>query len=424
MNASTTPPRLDRDPSFRRFWSAHAAAQLGEQISLLALPLAAAVTLAATPLEMGWLSAAQSAPYLLIALFAGVWVDRNRRRPIMVASDLSRAAMLAAIPLAASFDRLSIAGLTAVGFAVAVAAVLFDVAAQSYLPTIARRDQLGPANARLELTRSVALVGGPGIAGLLMQALAPAQAIVATALAYLVSALLLGAIRAPEARPAAGGEIPMGRAIADGIAFVAAHRVLRAITLTALLWNLSWFVLMAAFVLVATRVLGFTPAELGLVFAAQGAGMLIGAALAQPIAARTGLGRSLVIGPAISALACPLFALAPPGVAGVACCAAGLFLFGFGPAIWAVNQMTLRQAVTPNALLGRVNATIRFASWGARPLGALLGGWIGESVGLQAVLWVAAAGYALQILPVLLSPIPRLGVGADLGPGAKAPLRA
>jgi len=412
-------PRLDRDPGFRRFWAAHAAAQLGEQVSLLALPLVAAVTLAATPLEMGWLSAAQSAPYLLVSLFAGVWVDRTRRRPIMVGADLSRAAILAAIPLAAATGLLAVPGLIVIGFAVAIAAVLFDVAAQSYLPTLARRDQLGQANARLELTRSVALVAGPGLAGLLMQVLAPADAMVATAAAYLASALLLGAIRVPETRPG-GDSQSIRRAIVDGIAFVATHRVLRAITLTALLWNLSWFVLMAAFVLVATRVLGLTPAMLGAVFAAQGAGMLIGAALAQPIAARTGIGRSLVIGPTISALACPLFALAPAGPTGALMFGGGLFLFGLGPTIWAVNQMTLRQAATPNALLGRVNATIRFATWGARPLGALAGGFVGEHWGLHAALWLAAAGYALQVLPVLLSPIPRLGAGADIEAAARS----
>ncbi|MBI3706571.1 MAG: MFS transporter [Proteobacteria bacterium] len=404
-----TTPSLLRQPGFRRFWAAQTTTQLGEQTTLVALPLIAAVALDATPWQMSWLNAAQTLPFLVLALGAGVWVDRLRRRRTMIAADLTRAALLLSIPASGLLGGLTIELLCLVALLAATATLFYSTAYQSYLPSLIARHQIVEGNAKLELGRSAAAAAGPSLAGAILRFAAPVFAIAIAPLAHLASAALLATIRVPEAVPSESGRpTPFLRAVGEGIGFVFRNPILRAFGLCAMLWNLSCFTLMTVLVLFAVRDLGLSPQAVAGVLAMQGVGMIAGAWSAQPLRRHATLGATILTGPVLSALACPLFALAVPGAASVLFLGTGLFLLGFGPMIWTVHQLSLRQAMTPTALQGRASATIQFLSWGARPLGALLGGWAGTTFGLRAAIWFAVIGFAAQLLPVLLSPVPRL----------------
>ncbi|HEX2863968.1 MAG TPA: MFS transporter, partial [Deinococcales bacterium] len=299
------------DRAFSLVWAAQAVSAFGSEISGLALPLFAVQALGAGPVEMGWLGAAGTLPFLLFALPAGAWVDRGRRRPVLVAADLARAALIASVPLAAAWGVASFAWLWAVTFLAGVGTVFFDVADQSFLPRVVPRDRLVVANARLQATASLAGIAGPGLAGVLVQALSAPLAVLLDALSFLASAALLGTLRVPEPP----GEARAGRGslwpeVREGLAVVAGHRALRAIVAATATSNLFSGAFGAVFVLFATRSLGLTPAALGFVFAAGSVGGLLGALLAGRVAARLGTGVALRASLGVGGLAAFLVPLA------------------------------------------------------------------------------------------------------------------
>lgn len=396
-----------RSADFNTFWLGQALSHVGAQITLLAIPLIAGAMLGATAAQMGYLLAAESMPYLLFALPAGAWVDRLPRRRVLVAADLARTVLLLCIPLAALLHLLSIPLLLGIGFLATTAAVFHDIAGQAMLTTLVSPGFTMKANARLEFTRAAAAAIGPGLAGLVAQWLSPALCLLPTAISHGVS--VLNNLRLPLERPHPRTRVAsISSEIREGMHFVLTHRIIRALAGCALIWNASWYAMNAVFVLFATRELGLSASALGIVLAAQGAGMLCGAMVAGRVKAQLDLGRSLLVGPVISVLACIACSGALPLGSPMVAPLIGQFLFGLGPMIWTVTQLSTRQNLTPAALQGRVSASIRFVSYGMRPVGALAGGWAGSVLGLQPTILICAGFFGLALAFLLVSPVPGL----------------
>lgn len=401
---------------FRRLAWSNLAAQSAEQVALAAVPMLAVLALGAGAAETGLLAAAQTLPFLLLSLPLGVLADRaRRRRHVMAGAEFVRVLALALLPLLALLGQLSIPLLAVLGFLGAVGTVAYSVAAPSLVPAMVPRTMLAAANGRLELARSLAYAGGPALAGALVGWAGAAPAFALAAGLSLVAAVLLLNLPEPERQAAAAAppRSPVAE-LRDGACFAWQHELLRPILLTAVAWNLSWFVLQAAYAPYALRVLGLSPAALGGTLGAYGAGMVAGALLAPRMARALPFGQVILVGPFVSVLAALLVALSaltPAGPAGLPAWllpGAGLFLFGAGPVIWTIAQTTLRQAVTPHAMLGRVSALVMMATFGARPTGAALGGWVGSTVGLSACVALAACGFLVQAGVIALSPVKRL----------------
>ena len=424
MTAVPEAPRrsLFRHRDFVKLWSAETISQFGTQVTLLALPIIAATTLNVTPFEFGLLGTIEFLPFILLSLPAGVWVDRLRRRPILIAGDLIRAAALTSIPIAFALNGLTIWQLYVVGFINGCATVFFDVAYQSYLPSLVERDQIVEGNSKLETSRSAAQITGPGIAGVLIGALTAPFAIVVDALSFVVSALFMFAIRrhepAPEPRLNEQGErASMRSEIAEGLRYVGRHPLLRSIAATTATSNLCSNIVYAILILYLVRELSFTPELLGLAFSIGSVGFLAGALLANRVAKRYGVGPTIVgsafaFGP--SAL---LVAIAPANLA-LPLVAASIFFGGLGGAIYNINQVSLRQAITPERMQGRMNATMRFIVWGTIPIGSTIGGILGGVIGLHETIWVGAIGGCFVFLPALLSPVRSLEQIPDVEPEA------
>jgi MFS family permease len=404
------PTGLWRHPGFVKLWAAQTVSAFGDQVTVLALPLLAVTTLGAGAGQMGVLRAAETGPILVVGLFAGVWVDRLRRRPILIAADLGRAALLLAIPLAAWLDVLRIELLYAVGILVGTLTVFFDVARQSYVTAVVGRGQLVDANSKLAVSASGAEVVGPGLAGGLVQLLGAPATVLLDALSFAVSGALIGRIRNPEPAPAVRPDRPnVWREIRAGLHLVACNPILRTLAGATGSGNVFENARYAVLVLYMTDDLGLSPGAIGLVLAAGSVGYFLGAFLPARTARRFGLGRAIVGAMSVfwfSELLYP-FAAGPPAVA-VPLLIAALFLGGLASPSYDVNQFSLRQAITPDHLLGRVNASMRVLIRGAVPIGALLGGLIGELFGLRAVMVFGALGGLSSLLWLWRSPIPSL----------------
>jgi MFS family permease len=408
---------LFRHRDFVKLWSAETISVFGSQISLLALPLIAATTLNVTPFEFGLLNAIEFLPFILLSLPAGVWVDRLRRRPILIAGDVVRAVALASIPIAFALDALTIWQLYVVGFINGCATVFFDVAYQSYLPALVDRDQIVDGNSKLETTRSAAQIVGPGMAGFLVGAITAPFAILVDSLSFVASGLFMVAIRRPEEKPQRqvdehGRATSMRTEIAAGVRYVVGHRYLRSIAATTGSSNFFSNILFAVLLLFLVRQLAFSPQLIGLAFSIGAFGFLIGALLAGKISARFGVGPTIVGSAFLFGPAAVLVAIAPPDLA-FAFIAASLFIADIGGAVYNINQVSLRQAITPQSMQGRMNATMRFIVWGTIPIGAVVGGFLGSVIGLHATIWVAAIGGLFVFLPVLLSPVRSIGEMPD-----------
>jgi MFS family permease len=397
---------LWRQPDFMRLWAAHTVSLFGTQITLLALPLTAALSLNATPAQMGALGAVEFLPFVLVGLFAGVWVDRLPHRPILILSDVARAALLATIPVTALLGALWLELLYAVAFLVGVATVFSDLARFAAVPALAGRERLADATGKLTASYQVTQVAGPGLAGVLVEWLTGPVAIAADALSYLASALVLHSIRTPEPTRAASERRGVWHEAADGLRLVFGDPRLRAIAGSTATLLMFFHMLLAVYVLYATRELGLAPAAIGALFAVGGLGGIVGALLAGRVVRRLGVGRTLVWPTVVSQLGLLLLPLSGgPAMLAVPLLATGWFVATLGGSIYDITQVSLRQAVTPDHLQGRMSATVRFMIFGVVPLGALLGGYLGQTIGLRATLLVAAAGGLLAPLWVLLSPV-------------------
>jgi MFS family permease len=403
---------LLRHRDFMHLWGAETVSQLGSQISLIAFPLIAITLLDATTLQVGLLTAIEFSPFVLIGLPAGALVDRLPRRPVLMWCDIGRAIALLTIPIAYWLDVLSYGQLCVVVFLTGSMTVFFDVAYQSYLPALVARDQLADGNSKLEVSRSAAAIAGPGIGGLLIQWIGAAAATFADAVSFLASALFLRGIKTVEDPPvvAKTGDHPLrvlGREIGQGLRYVLGHRVLRLIAGCTATSNFFTNILMAVFLLYAVRELDYSAGAVGLIYTVGNIGTIGAALIASRITRRILLGPALILGIAVAAVPMLLIPLAPAEQA-LPLFAAAWVGFGFGGTLYNIDQVSLRQAITPHDLLGRMNASMRFMVWGTMPFGSLAGGVLGTVVGLETTLWIGAIGGLLALPWVLAKPIREL----------------
>ncbi|MFL6138645.1 MAG: MFS transporter [Frankiaceae bacterium] len=410
---------------FLRLWSADTISQAGTQVSMIAIPLLAVKTLDASTFQVGLLTAAETAAFLLVGLPAGAWVDRLRRRPVMVAADWGRAALLGSIPVASALGALTMLQLYVVALLAGVLTVFFDVSYQSYLPSLVGREHLVEGNAKLQSSQSVAQVVGPGVGGWLVQALTAPIAVAVDAASYLASALGITAIRKHEPHPAppGGRRGKLRHEISEGLRFVFGHRLLWAIAGTTATANLFSGVVSAVSVPFLVRDLHLSAGAIGALFSVSSIGGIVGAVTASAISRRVGSARTIWTALLVTAPMSALVPLAQPGWR-IWLFAAGAFFLAFGAVVYNVAQVSFRQALCPERLLGRMNATMRFIVWGTMPLGGLLGGALGEAIGNRATLWVSVAGYLAAPMWAVLSPMRRMrdmpGESADEA-GSTAP---
>ncbi|WP_182899585.1 MFS transporter [Microbispora sp. H10830] len=399
------PKSLWRVRDFRRYAGADGISKFGSEVSLVALPLTAALTLHASPFQVGLLTAAEMVAFLLVGLPAGAWVDRMRRRPVLVAADVARALALLSIPAAAVPGVLGLPQLYAVALVNGLCTVFFDVAHQSYLPSIVGREDLARGHGTLAANQSLAQLAGPGIGGWLVQALTAPIAVVADALSYAGSALLLLGVRAdekPGGRDVRGG----GRLwpeIAEGLLFVAGQPVLRRVAAVGALMMLSFGLWSATVPLYLVREVGTSPGTYGTLLSAGAVGGVAGAWLAPRVAARLGTGRAMYAAAWAATVCTAPLALTAEGprllILPVALAASGV-----ATTVFSVAQGAYRQSICPPHLLGRLSATMRFLMWGPMPLGGLLAGTLGQLAGVRVAFWAACGAYTLAHLPVLLAP--------------------
>ncbi|MFD4903905.1 MFS transporter [Kitasatospora purpeofusca] len=403
--AAARPVGVWRQRNFRAMWSAHTVSQFGTQITFFVVPVLALTTLSASTGQLGLISALETLPFLLFGLPAGALLDRWDRRRVMVVADIGRAAAIALLPIGHLTGLLSIPLLCAVGFAVGLCTVFFDIADQAFLPTVLSREQTPDGNSRLEFSRSAAELAGPSLGGLLLQSVAAPLILVVNAVSYLVSALLLGLVRLPRVEvPPLRERTRMRTQIAEGLRFVLRHRTLRSLALATGTSNLVGLggalgVVLTAF---ALRDLGLSPGELGLALTVGNCGALLGAVLCGRLVELAGLGRVLIAAKSMSGIAVLVLATAAPTRA-VPTLIAATGIMACGITVYNIAQVSLRQAVTPTNMLARMNASVRFVVWGTLPVGATAGGYLASTVGTRRTLWLIAGIGLLSCLPLILS---------------------
>jgi MFS family permease len=395
---------LLRDHDFRQLFVADSISQIGSQVSLLALPLVAVLALHASPFEVGVLAACETAAFLLIGLPAGAWVDRMRRRNVLMVGDLGRAAVLGSVPIAWWADVLTMPQLYAVALLTGVLTVFFDVAYQSYLPHLVGKEHLVEGNSRLEVVRSVTQLGGPTVAGFLIQLLTAPIAVLVDAVSFLGSAVFVKLIRKREARPERHADAHLGREIVEGVRFVFGNRLLRSIAGCTGTSNFFGTITQTMLIVYLARDLELKPGVIGLFFSVTGLGALAGAFLVRPTVRWLGQGPALWVSIFVGSLGGLLVPLADNGWR-LWLAAAGMVVFGIGVVVYNVTQVSFRQGITPDRLLGRMNATMRFLVWGSMPLGGLAAGLLGTWFGVHNTLWIAAVADVLPVLFILLSPL-------------------
>jgi MFS family permease len=405
LGESTPTASLWRAPEFMKFWSGQSASLLGSQFSLLALPLTAVLVLHASPGQMGLLGASLAAPGLFFGLAAGVWLDRTRRRPVLVIANALSAVTLATVPGAALMHLLTMEQLYAVGLISGTSATFFTVAQVAFLPTLAGRANLVEANSMLQTSRTFTALVGPGLAGAAVQAITVAVALDAGS--FLVGAATAWWVRVSEPTPERSSRNHFLGEAWEGLAAVWRQPLVRSITLSIVAANLFPFVTSAVFLLLFAGQLGVTPIEIGAVFATASVSGLLGAQAARPLIGRGGLGPVMVAGAGLFSVG-PLFTLAAalgPRQLVVPVLLSGAAIGGFGLMVYNINQLAIRQAVVPDRLLGRTSAVVVVVSLGGQVIGSLMGGAIGQAFGLRAALLVGTLGTCLCVLPAVFSPL-------------------
>lgn len=385
------PADLLRDALYRRLWLSLLASSLGAQIAVMAVPLTAAVLLGATPTQMGWLTALEVAPFALFSLPSGVWLDRVRKLPVYIGGELLVAAAVASLPVAWALGVLQMPWLYAVAFVVGCVTVTAGSATQIVLTQVVPRPRLVEAHARNALAGSTAELGGPPIAGALIRAVGAPLALLATALLLLVSVSILRGLRISE-QPQAGGHRPFWPALVDGLRFVRGQRLLVSMALLVGGWELCHHTAFVVQILYATRELRLGEGQIGLCYVAAGLGTILASTVGHRLSSRFGVGACMLIGFALTGAGWLQLALIPPGRWGVAAFVLMLVCFGAGAVLIFINFLALRQAATPEPLLGRMTSTMRWLILLPAAPGALAGGWLGEHLGLRWALAAAGAG--------------------------------
>jgi MFS family permease len=393
---------------FLRLWGAQTISQFGTQITLLALPLAAIITLDATPFEVSLLAALEYAPFLLLTLPAGVWVDRLRRRPLLVVADMARGLALASVPIAWALDALTIWQLYGVGLAMGALTVVFDIAYVPYVASLVAREQLGDANAKMEISRSAAQTAGPGLAGALVELFTAPFALAVDAVSFLVSGVLVSRIRAEEELVPALDKPSGRRELAEGLRYVLGHPLFRPIMTCTALSNFFGTAVWGPLLLVyAVRELELSAGTIGGALTIGNFGVLAGALTVNRINRRLGIGPTITVSALLFGPPILLVPLAPQDEP-LPWLVAAFAITGFGGVVYNVSIRTLLQSVTPNRLLGRATSVARTIVWGVIPLGTLLGGVAAQLIGVHEAIWIGAAGAALAAVPILVSRVPRL----------------
>jgi MFS family permease len=397
---------LARHPDFVKLWSAETVSQFGTQFTQLALPLVAIDVLEVSAFQVAALTTVEFLPFLLVSLPAGVWVDRLRRRPVLIAGDLTRALLIGSVPVAYWLDALTMGHLYVVGFLVGIATVFFDVAYQSYLPSLVERDQLIDGNAKLEISRAGAQLGGPGLAGLVINALRAPAALAVDAVSFVGSALFILGIRQAERSPRADGPARrMREELREGLRYVLTHPYLKNIAACTAMFNFFGNMGFAVLLVFARRQLDLSPLAIGLAFTLSNVGPLLAAFNASRISSRFGVGRTIIAASILGGPAFLVIPFAPHGNAALAVIVPAFVLGGLANVIYNVTQVSLRQAITPERIQGRMNSVMRFIVWGTIPLGALVGGVLATAIGVKETLIVGGIGCCLPFLPVLFSPV-------------------
>ncbi|MGH3404868.1 MAG: MFS transporter [Streptosporangiaceae bacterium] len=395
---------------FVKLWTGQTVSLVGTQVTQLAMPLVAVLTLHATVLEVGILNALRFVPVLLLSLFAGVWLDRRRRRPILICCALGNALLIGLVPIASAVGVLSIGLLFVVTTLVGLLNMVFDVGALSYVPQLVDRQHLSQANGRLQASNAIAGIVGPGLAGLLIGLITAPITLSADAVSYLASAFGLISVVRREPEPETPAERQsVTRSIAEGLRAVFGSGVLRSLLGQSTALNLFFGSMFTVFLVYAVRYLHLTAFKLGLVLGAAAVGALIGATQATRFRLALGLGRGMAVNTAIMAAA-PLLLLIPrgAGVLTVIILACSHFLYGINIAMFNVTAITMRQTVTPRPLLARMNASYRMVLWGVPLFGSLLGGVLGEVAGLRLALVISVVAMISPVLWIFFSPVFRL----------------
>ncbi len=413
------PDDLLRDPVYRRLWSSIFISTLGGQITLLAIPLTAAALLNATPTQMGWLTAMETLPFALFSLPAGVWLDRVRKLPVYVIGELVLAVVVASVPLAWWQGWLAMPWLYVVAFLIGLIYTTAGSAAQIVLTQIVPRERLVEAHAKNSLASSAAEVAGPGAAGALIKLTGAPLALLADVALLVASAAILRGIRVDEGQR--HHRTRFWDAMRLGMGFVASHRLLVTMAVTVGTFEICYQCALVVQILVATRLLGLSEHQVGLSYVALGLGTISASSAGHAVARRIGPGPALVLGIAICAAGWLLLALAPAGPLGVLAFAAMLTLFGVGAVFVFINFLALRQAVTPTPLLGRMTSTMRWLIMVPGIPGALIGGWLGDHLGLRAALGFAGGlGLLLAAVAIRLPILRKLRSLPELAPEDRA----
>jgi MFS family permease len=400
---------LLRESNFRTFWLGQTISLFGDQITLIALPLAAVLVLDADAADMGYLGAAALMPHLLFSLPAGVWLERiAHRRRVMILADLGRAALLATVPLAYAFDSLSFAQLYVIAFATGTLTVLFDISYSTLYVSVVERGGYIEANSLLHGSRSFSYIAGPSVGGVLVQLLSAPAALLVDAVSFIGSAAFLGRVHAPEP-PLERRTTRIREEVGEGLSFIFRNSILRPALLGVATLNFFNFAFWALFLLYATNELGIRAGTLGLVLGAGAFGGLIGAVVAGRVGQRIGLGPAFLLGMVLF----PAPLLLVPAASGpkwvvLAMLFVSEFLSGLGVMILDINSSAFMTALTPDRLRSRSTGAFRFVNYGVRPLGALFGGALGAALGLRPALWLSTAAALAGILWLLPSPIPAL----------------
>ncbi len=412
VTSETPDVPLLRDHNFVTFWTGQALSQVGEQVSGLALPVTAVLLLQASDGEVGILNAAGVAAFLLIGLPAGAWIDRMRKRAVMIRADLVRAAALATIPVLWWLGVLQIWQLYLVALVVGVATVFFDISYQSIIPSLVTATRIPEANGKLESTSQLAHLLGPALAGWLVGLVTAPIAVVATVGTYLSSFAALRLTRDHEARhpPDRANRMPVRHEVAEGLRWVFGHPLLRRIVATTGISNLASTLTYTLTPILFLRVLGFTPATMGLLFSLSAVGGLAGAVTSGRVMAWLGAARAIPASSivfSVAALLLPAATLVPQEFAFPVLVVEGV-LTSWAVLLYNITQVSFRQRITPPRLLGRMNASIRFCVWGVMPLAALTAGLLGEVLGTVPTIWIGSVAGLASIVPVVWGPFWRM----------------
>lgn len=410
MSAQAPPKGALRNPEFLRFWIGESVSLVGTEVTRFAFPLVAVISLGASAFEVGVINAMRYVPIVVVSLFAGAWLDRRRRRPVLIAANVGRAVFIGIVPLAASVHALSIWLMCVVALVVGVLTVVFDVGSLSYVPTIVDRSILGDANGRIQTSFSFAQIVGPSLGGFLVGLITAPVTLTVDAVSYLVSVGMLASLRTREPAPEQPAQRPSLRtSIAEGLHAVYGSPVLRNLLTQSATFNLMQNAMLTVFVVYAIRSIGLTSGQLGLVLGLGSLGALAGGLLGRRVTAALGLGPTLRVTTIVANLAPLLFLLAfGHGPASVAVLTVGYGMAGFNLVIYNINTVTLRQVVTPNRLLSRMNASYRMVLFGTIPLGALLGGGLAQTLGLRPAMVITLVLLTSPIAWTFFSPVFRL----------------